>query len=1746
MNWTEFSDIPDWLLKNECYPFEDSLGNLCITVESKYASFGGEKDARLKEAKYYGIDKLIRFYGKVYFPDGVSLSQVASDGVTITISQASVATITPTKLYDAASTPEHSISPRECVRMRVLVKIPKETFDKYTVNDASCDINKPSEGYLSAFISVENYERDIDYITTSMEDFLPKMAKADKYMTNINIVQEIKNLKNVKDVIGRYFDLNSVTAAAVKEEECEPDKQSQIEIGFSYDYKPAFVLIDGNKHTIGYDCFLEASLLNHATTANYLIQLGNMSLELTSQLNLDFDIFQFLSQHTYPTPVIEVKKNSLDGIEKYDANGNLFSFANLAKLITLDLDKKSCKTDEEGKRERDVDFNADTKRIIAETARQSREFVGNMTLSESKGWKGLKKTGGSIREASFRSVFDKITNDVLNKIDFNCVLEESLKCSLEAAITRFGEAALNDPDLSEFFNADGVVEVFGFGGCGTEGDCEKELQLKVGLPAFQGINIPGNFPTIDYLAFALDAALKKLYDMLISAIVSFITGIFELLCKAVSATDFSEIGNMFGSGFTSWLSKTIGVDLESLKDGEAWADAVLSSGGTGFMGVIGNFVSKTAGSRDSSGNWVWGGSVTALYSGTGVALNLPNPGTGEVEEMFISSELIYQTMSGVQKATEILEDNLSPEEYISVLKSAAPEGVKEVAFGCLNRDNPEMFQTSEDVTNLFSALGEIVNSDFLEDSETIPTTITNACQLGDGSSQDTMARNRLKNKDPLLSDSEIEELLSQEKNRLIEKIKKIHKLLKEFRDGTLFPSLPSLFGSDDSLIPEPPPIISDAMKKAASGMYGSAINNLNTTIFQYPDIWSTVFNNKINETTVNLRDLYGDSQTTFSVNNEGDTIVMGYSLPEEVTIIEPEQYIEVLEGSTMVNGWWFLAENSFGKLDGIDLGNYHGGVGSEATEKAVFIEMLGLMGLVREDNGLPYEDGDRRVILKEMQDATELLRELYYGRGMELLADFLTSFNFLDWLGWNDLKDYKDWVIENIFRMIDEILSQIGVTLEQWKSFDSSCQQRIWDETPTMTITKWTLDDDGEWEGYQYKLKDSSDMAHFNKVITLSDTVESLYFKAKQALVVMDIADFYEEWDDEDEENYKDPTTKHDDYNNNHAKDRDIEPKPEFIDGSWDDETDIGQVTLSYNITDVINPAKKQEIALAQNIENPDDLSVTALITLKSELKGYDAFYTKASLEITKAGDDIAIDAVREDSWTSTLTTLERKGVRLIATTDTSSEEDGSGATVYEQYQHGAGSLANIYSAITNGGNSEYDVVPNNKIITSIGNYKIANDLMISLGRKESKSNLLKEKYSFNTDNASYGLLDWFSAGPLSSGATAGQYTKLVIDSGGTQSDLTYTLDYMFKMQGILDDMRERVMTSQYRSTGSIGEMMDSYSTDDAIKYKDLTKWAEGNVIDVMKIQQLDEMCDALTPNRRTAASMGVRLLAREFILESVLISLQVFDTFSTGFMESEAFSQTIFDNMKTEMKKYDNSFDDTIKNSIFSDIKDAAVKYYEYRSLLGEEIEVSSGKSTLISIISEEINEIRKSIVNTLQLSETGTWDDFVFDEILPAAGFNIIEGYNEGEGYYFTDVETIYAEDMEQEEIVTLFSSQCGGTADEGSKEGGDTNVCGDIEDIILSGKYLTVRQQLFDNEEYKEFINHIFPLRELVTQLSVYQSSALSDVAVFSGTYEGRNLFDIFAETKLSTLQVLLASIHGAGETTYIDPFLEKLKT
>ena len=95
-----------------------------------------------------------------------------------------------------------------------------------------------------------------------------------------------------------------------------------------------------------------------------------------------------------------------------------------------------------------------------------------------------------------------------------------------------------------------------------------------------------------------------------------------------------------------------------------------------------------------------------------------------------------------------------------------------------------------------------------------------------------------------------------------------------------------------------------------------------------------------------------------------------------------------------------------------------------------------------------------------------------------------------------------------------------------------------------------------------------------------------------------------------------------------------------------------------------------------------------------------------------------------------------------------------------------------------------------------------------------------------------------------------------------------------------------------------------------------------------------------------------------------------------------------------------------------------------------------------------------------------------------------------------------------------------------------------------------FMTLKTNLLESKEYKTLLYETFPIKEIASSLALYQESALSDDAVFYGAaldeLNGRNLFDMLSETKLSTLQTFLACLNGAGETVYIDPFLEKLKT
>jgi hypothetical protein len=1569
--------------------------------------------------------------------------------------------------------------------MKVLVKISKEAFEENTVNQTLCDINKPPEGYLSAYISVENYERDIDYITTSMEDFLPKMAKADKYMTNINIVKEIKRLKQVKNVIRRYFNLNSVTATAIKEEECEPDKQSQMEIGFSYDYKPAFALIDGNKHTIGYGCFLEASLLSHPTTANYLIQLGSMSSALTSQLSLDFDIFQFLSQHTYPTPVIEIKENSLDGIEKYAANGNLFSFANLAKLITLELDKKSCKTDEDKQREDDVVFSDATKSNIAETVRQSKEFVGNWYTS-SEGEEDLKQTLRSMKKAKSSPdlIWDKVYNDVASRIDFNCVLEESLKCALEAAITRLGEAAFDDPDLSEFFNADGVVEVSRFGVCGPD-DCEKELQLKVGLPVFQGIKIPDNFPTRDYVAKTIDAALEQLYTALIDAIVSFINGIFELMCKAVSELpDGAAIKSMFGDGFKSWLSDTIGIDVSKLSDGKAWADAVLSAGGTGFMGAIGNLTSKAAGSWD------------ALISETGISLNLPNPSTGLVEQILVSPELIYQTMSGVQKATEDLEVVLTSGELKSLYKGAAPDDVMELAFGCLNRGNPDLFQSREDVSDLFSSLGEMVSTNFLEESATTPITVTNACGLGDGTNQDILAKNYLTSKDPLLSDSEIEELLSQEKNRLIEKIKQIHKLLKSFQDGTLFPSFPSLFGSEDSLIPEAPPVISAAMATVSEGLYSSTINNFNVSMLQYAPLWKERYKLGITDPT-SLS--FAEHSKNLMINDTANPIwlnllvdsnlsTLGYKIAETAEDdIDTEISAEATEEHIGTYDWG----------DDFDAGKYTTEMLNWSGEDDdTFAKMLADAGIWNPEFSFikefidwliaPYAEVDDWVDWVELI-LTIILAVLVAWAGLALLAAIGLGTMGTGWALVGSIVLALAAVITLpplMFMIVDWIIPEL----------EGKVENEVTREELECLHDKGKISDEA-WNEIEPKIDEVVDI--MNKLAITS-----------QQTRISEIGDYLQK--EASQEN--------------------------------------GSHTKSFDITDMLEDSIKETLDSGTMVE----------LVLKTEASGIgwgegkNSFITKTYIRKTPATSE-EVTLLRPPGFSEVITSFQRRGVRgdVTALTDVSLQDVAKRTSLQDLYDSGIELV-------------EYD-----RVESKISNYYMENQSSILLGRKIPRYNMLEVRYSSTIDAPDNTATELFQS-QVEEGNNLQEYHKRLIeimeqtdgyDSGGHGGD-KITEDNVEEVHGeiwqnCLNAMAERVSNNRMYEDEYLNGLELEYPKQDILGYKKVSEAGVDLTNSIMKLESSnDDYCDTLTPLRRSGSITGLRLMVRTFIVERVLNSLQVFDTFNIGFMTSDMFKKAVFDDIKVEMNKYYESFASTLEGEIFSDMKETASKYFEIQGLLGNEVpELNTDKEAILEIIKMEIDDISTTIASEIGLDKfyhSSSWDDFVFDTLLTEGEYSSPGGSQFSDDYssfgsildpYFkANTKYIDNNDGTYTHVASILyngfiviRAECDGSAPEETTD--------DCEPIV---DYSKVKTLLFNNEIYQDLISYVFPLKDAATLLSTYHLSAITDPAVFKATEDGKHVTDLFAETKLSTLQAFLASLHGAGETTYIDPFLEKLKT
>ena len=99
---------------------------------------------------------------------------------------------------------DYLVSYRPCVRMKVLVSVPRREFDQIDDDPEACTIVRPPEGNLSAMLPIGNVSDLIETVTKDMRSFIPYLYKSDKFISNVvSCGSETSH--------SRYFLLNSIS-----------------------------------------------------------------------------------------------------------------------------------------------------------------------------------------------------------------------------------------------------------------------------------------------------------------------------------------------------------------------------------------------------------------------------------------------------------------------------------------------------------------------------------------------------------------------------------------------------------------------------------------------------------------------------------------------------------------------------------------------------------------------------------------------------------------------------------------------------------------------------------------------------------------------------------------------------------------------------------------------------------------------------------------------------------------------------------------------------------------------------------------------------------------------------------------------------------------------------------------------------------------------------------------------------------------------------------------------------------------------------------------------------------------------------------------------------------------------------------------------------------------------------------------------------------------------------------------------
>lgn len=883
-------DIEKWKYLDACSPFiEDD--KYYIVVDSEHTTPGDDPETRYAESQRLGVFKLLEFYGKD--------TSVLDDTRGI---------ITASSFEDKYVTP----SEQNLVPMKVLISVLKTEFDLVEDDPATCSIDIPEQRVVAEYPMARCLKGSF-LVLSGMKELLPTLADSDVFITNINIQNEMLNWVNATKALVNYIEINNIQPINITNPDCTipNEEEKTITLGLDTDYKLRYLLVDNEQYTIGYNCLLEQDEFSHITTMHYFTRIEEMIVDLKNRDSDEFDFIEFLKKHTLPTPIIEAKDNPNDGLSDYDDNGNYAPQSSQPQ-------GPSCKTDEELSRETQTINDPIAKTQRASNAKLESDYIGAEETSPSAIQSKIDEVTGMSdnnspntepenndllskqqileNDEQGKSLYQKLDytlNDVIAKISVGLLTQQSIPVMLNDLIINYGNDIYDDPELQPAFQLQDEQR-------GVANTQEKfgSFAIKAAGPVLQEMDLPPFFPnTKDFLKPAMDQLKTNLGNLLLQGAIGAIIETFQ------DFTDFSlsnpnQVKQTIGENteYKTWLSETAGISLENINNPNTFASLLTLRGGKGFSGIISNILSK----RSSPSRLEISGfdlSDTPIPDGLPITIaDVESP--DKLKQKYLKQSDLTQITGEISTGVDELSAVLKPDEFQSLLKGKPSKNVLNLSTKVLTRNASHdglVFKNKQDVLDVMSGIGKIINPSFLTKPNSIASVADTPESLGDGGGLALVRAQLLKRQDPTLTDSEIDQIIGEEKERKKQRVLKAVDRLQKYEEGKLLPGFPDIFGSN-GLIEEVPPVVKEVSEKTSEALIDPIMETFYSDVA--PAFGSGSYINWWNQSLGQTDYLFNKPSlvfSNFSLEAKGDEYLFGYTPGTTETTLTPTK---TLAGST--------------------------------------------------------------------------------------------------------------------------------------------------------------------------------------------------------------------------------------------------------------------------------------------------------------------------------------------------------------------------------------------------------------------------------------------------------------------------------------------------------------------------------------------------------------------------------------------------------------------------------------------------------------------------------------------------------------------------------------------------------------------------------------------------------------------------------------------------------------------------------